>query len=114
MIRISAEFEHPEQADAVLRDLRKYAIGRVTLNSKVKRNDDVPVNYPIKPEYLNGSHTQYLNGLPHILSGGPIYDEYFEPSERTGVTLSFTVPREHLNVVKSTLLQGGGFSVSVI
>ena len=106
MIRISAEFEHPEQADAVLRDLRKYAIGRVTLNSKVKRNDDVPVNYPIKPEYLNG--------LPHILSGGPIYDEYFEPSERTGVTLSFTVPREHLNVVKSTLLQGGGFSVSVI
>ena len=42
------------------------------------------------------------------------YDEYFEPSETTGVTLSFTVPREHLNVVKSTLLQGGGFSVSVI
>lgn len=114
MIRISAEFERPEQADAVLRDLRKYAIGRVTLNSQVKRSDDVPVNYTIKPEYLNDSDTSYLNGLPHILSGGPIYDDYFEPSERMGVTLSFTVPREHLNVVKIIVLQGGGFSVSVI
>lgn len=113
-IRITAEFERAESADAVIRQLRPLCATHIKIAEQVKRSDELPVSYPLKPEYLNGSHTAYLNGMPHILSGAPVYDEYFEPAEKTGVTLSFCIPHEFAARAKSAVLQNGGFSVSVI
>lgn len=114
MIRITAEFEKPEQADAVLNKLKRYAIGRYNIHHHIKQNDDLPVNYPIKPEYLNGSQLSYLNGLPHILSGGPIYTEQPEPVLSQAVTLSICVPKHFKSIAKSAILQSGGVNVNVI
>ncbi len=113
-IRISARFEDPESADRVIRQLERLRATHIKIVNHVERSDDLPVNYPLKPEYLNGSHTAYLNGFPHILSGGPIYNEYFEPAERNGVTLSFCIPHDFAARAKSAVLQNGGSSVSVI
>ena len=114
MIRITAEFEKPEQADAVVNKLRRYAIGKYHIHHHIKRNDELPVNYPIKPEYLNGSQLSYLNGLPHILSGGPTYTQQPELVLSQAVTLSVCVPKHFKSIAKSAILQSGGVNVNVI
>ena len=114
-VRISAQFENVEFADATVHRLQKMGAANCRVVRKNNKNEDViPFNRPTKPEYLMGTQSSYLSGFPHITSGGPIYNGYYEPDESMSAYLSAIIPKEQLTFAQSAIMQNGGFDVSVI
>ena len=114
MKTIKAHFEDVQFADLASGDLRRrHNAKSIRIRSEIPNDDDYAVTYPLKPEYLEPSHTQYLEGMPHVLSNGPIYNRYFEPNEDHGASLTCRVPEEEVRQAVSCLLSRGGHDIRV-
>ena len=114
MKQITAHFEDVQFADYASGDLRnRLGAKAITVHSAIPNDEEDPVNYPIKPEYLEPSHTQYLEGMPHVLSNGPIFNRYHEPRERKGASLSCRVDDSQVRQAVSCLLSRGGHDIQI-
>lgn len=114
MIKISAEFASVDFADLAMGSLKEHfnALDVKFKSKKTDNNEDeLPIYYPIKPEYLEVSHTQFLEGMPHILSNSPVYIGK-EETIREGATISFIVKEELKAAANSLLLSYGAFNIN--
>lgn len=114
MKKATIHFEYADSADLALSRLKALPLQNLKITPMVRRTDDLPAQYPVKPEEIYGNHTAYLNGLPHITEGGPVYNAFFEPAQNGGAILQFSAPDEQvLRQALSIALQAGGYDISV-
>ena len=114
MKKATIHFEYADSADFALGRLKALPLQNLNITPMVRQSDDLPAQYPVKPEEIYGNHTAYLNGLPHITEGGPIYNAFFEPEQNGGAVLQFSAPdAQVLRQALSIVLQAGGYDISV-
>lgn len=114
MKKATIHFEYADSADFALGRLKALPLQNLKITPIVRQTDDLPAQYPVGPEELYGNHTAYLNGLPHITEGGPVYNAFFEPAQNGGAILQFSAPDEQvLRQALSIALQAGGYDISV-
>lgn len=108
-MRITAKFPSADFADFALGKLQKQMMIKNPVIKPHKSDSELPVMYPIKPEYLDVSHTQYLEGMPHILSGSPIYNDEMETDSRDECSLSFETDSTNASKVQNIILRFSGY-----
>lgn len=69
MKKATIHFEYADSADLALSRLKALPLQNLKITPMVRRTDDLPAQYPVKPKEIYGNHTAYLNGLPHITEG---------------------------------------------
>ncbi|MBQ2676579.1 MAG: hypothetical protein IJF54_04155 [Clostridia bacterium] len=113
MKKVTAHFEHIDFAEFAIRNIKeKVSISDVSVKTYAD-NDSDTAYYPVRPEYLEPSHAQYLEGMPHVLSNGPIFNRHYEPSDKKDAVVSFSVRSEDESAALNTVMQFGGHNIRV-
>lgn len=114
MKTVTVHFNTVDFADLAAGNLRRKA-GAVRISCRSARRDDdgTVINYPIRPDYLEGSPLQYLNGMPHILGENRVSVSDNEDARSQRAVLTFSVEESQLQIANTIIMQHGGYDVKI-
>ena len=115
MVRIKCRFHNADAADFALGRLKnRINIESATLKIHGDTDEELPVSYPVRPDYSASPDQNYLNGMPHVLESAPVFNAYFEPSDKKDCTFIFYTDDQNEKQAYNALLRFGAFDIQTL